>query len=241
MSNAFANPALPSLPGSHAPLPPLQHQPAGVRPNVPANVALAAGHRRIQSQNPNPVMGQFGFNGLANNPYGGLGVGLPGIGGVANFDPTALGLASLGGMDLQGLQNLQRQQQAQFQQRNGGAAGHGRRHSMNVTNKVNQVSAANDVGGIGVSPSYGGGLEGFDDGFAPPAPGGGMGGHSRASSQAWRNSAYHYVPERSSNVEPMLTVLVGARQWRWRARSCFRPCSSYSSAQQSSTIPCRFW
>ena len=56
--------------------------------------------------------------------------------------------------------------------------GHGRRHSVNVVNK----SASQSNAGIG--------QDGFEDGFAPPAP---LGGHSRQVSRAdsaWRLSVF---------------------------------------------------
>ncbi|KAI0036768.1 RNB-domain-containing protein [Vararia minispora EC-137] len=75
-----------------------------------------------------------------------------------------LGLGNLGAVGLDG-------------QPQGMPRGHGRRHSVNVVNK--SASQGSLGGGFG-------GLEGFEDGFAPPAS---FGGHSRQASRAdasWR-------------------------------------------------------
>ena len=132
---------------------------------MPSGAAAAAGHRRIQSTQ--AMMGQFGAGGGIVMPAPGIGgYGMPGM-GIPNLDASgALGL---------GLGATQ-----------GSRGGHGRRHSMNVLNK----NPNPDVAGISAN-FVANDLDGYGDGFTPPAAG--AGGHSRQPSRAdpsWRGSKF---------------------------------------------------
>jgi protein SSD1 len=113
------------------------------------------------------MMGQFGAGGFGMPAPGMGGYGMPGM-SVPNMDTaSALGL---------GLSATP-----------GTRGGHGRRHSMNVINK-NPTTAGPDLAGMSSNFAVNNLDGGYDDGFAPPAVGGG--GHSRQPSRAdpsWRN------------------------------------------------------